>query len=563
MNKKELQMLFNQGKYEKIYEFFRNNLPETPDDYNLKALSCFYMGHTNEAISTLKNGLIAFPKNKDLLFNLVEILYNNKEFEEALKYAHEAIEVEPENYVYYDIIANIYFLKDDLQNAYLYAKKAKKHAPPNVVEQLVLNYFKFEKRMKNNDLEEKKEKSKSLQNNEFESKDSSQKEGLYIALPIKKNKFNLFFSEIISPIKSYKIIFCNRHGNGYGDSPKYIAEEIIRRGLNYDMVWLLKREYIEEKTFPTQIRVVEYGTLESLMEILTAKIIINNDTGDYFNTIKRKNQIFFQTWHAGIALKKVGLDTPQSSKSIELLLSEVVKYDYMVSNSLFCTNMYRRAFSYKGNILEFGTPRSDILFNINMIEKSSKKVKAFYQINNDYKILIYAPTFRKNRRMDVYNLDYNKLRIILKEKFGGEWKVIVRFHPYISSYSRLVEYSEDIINASDYDDVYELISAGDILITDYSSLMFEFSFMKKPVFLYTPDLEEYLVEQGVYFQIKDLPYKLGTTNEELFSNMRKFDNKTYEREIDILFNKLGLYENGEASKKIVDFINKIFYEKKY
>jgi len=413
--------------------------------------------------------------------------------------------------------------------------------------------------MKNNDLEEKKEKSKSLQDNE--SKNISQKEGLYIALPIKENKFNLFFSEIISPIKSYKIIFCNRHGNGYGDSPKYIAEEIIRQGLNYDMVWLLKREYIEEKTFPTQIRVVEYGTLESLMEILTARIIINNDTGDYFNTIKRKNQIFFQTWHGGIGIKKIGLDTPQSPASVELLLSEVEKYDYMISNSAFCTNMYRRAFSYKGNILEFGTPRSDILFNTNMREKSSKKVKKFYQINNDYKILIYAPTFRKNRRMDVYNIDYNKLRIILKEKFGGEWKVIVRFHPYISSYSRLIEYSENIINASDYDDVYELISAGDILITDYSSLMFEFSFMKKPVFLYTPDWEEFRFEQGVHFEIEELPFETAKTNEELFLNIRKFDNKTYESELVVFLKKFGLYENGDASKKMVNFISQLITNK--
>jgi len=560
MDKKELQMLFNQGKYEKIYEFFRNNLPKSPDEYNLKALSCFYMGYTNEAISTLKNGLIAFPKNKDILFNLVEILYNNKEFEEALKYALKAIEVEEENYVYYDIIANIYFLKDDLQNAYLYAEKAKKYAPPHVVEQLVLNYSQFEKRMKNNDLEEKKEKSKSLQDNE--SKNISQKEGLYIALPIKENKFNLFFSEIISPIKSYKIIFCNRHGNGYGDSPKYIAEEIIRQGLNYDMVWLLKREYIEEKTFPTQIRVVEYGTLESLMEILTARIIINNDTGDYFNTIKRKNQIFFQTWHGGIGIKKICLQTSHHSPNYtEILLSEAKKYDYMISNSAFCTNLYREAFSFKGKILEFGTPRNDILFNTDMREKASKKVKTFYQINNDYKILIYAPTFRKNKRMDVYDLDYNKLRIILKEKFGGEWKVIVRFHPYISSYSRLIEYSEDIINASDYDDVCELISAGDILITDYSSLMFEFSFMKKPVFLYTPDWEEFRFEQGVHFEIEELPFETAKTNEELFLNIRKFDNKTYESELVVFLKKFGLYENGDASKKMVNFISQLITNK--
>lgn len=144
MDKNELKMLFEQGKYEKVNEFFQINFPESPEEYNLKALSSLYGGYTKEAIDTLKNGLIAFPKNEDLLYNLVEILYNNKEFEETLKYAYEAIQVEPQNYVYYDIIATIYFLKGDKQKAYLYAENVKKYAPPEVAEKLVLKYAQFE-----------------------------------------------------------------------------------------------------------------------------------------------------------------------------------------------------------------------------------------------------------------------------------------------------------------------------------------------------------------------------------------------------------------------------------
>ena len=104
-------------------------------------------------------------------------------------------------------------------------------------------------------------------------------------------------------LKKNKLVFCNLHGNGYGGNPKYIAEEIIAQGLNYDLVWLLRKDLLEKCHFPPSIRIVQYGTLEALYELVSAKIWINNVNGDFFYIPKRENQFYIQTWH-GIPLKK-------------------------------------------------------------------------------------------------------------------------------------------------------------------------------------------------------------------------------------------------------------------
>lgn len=384
-------------------------------------------------------------------------------------------------------------------------------------------------------------------------------EGIYIAA-VNKRGLNLTFYNILSPLQPNKIVFCNRHGKGYGDSPKYIAEEIMRRNLNYEMVWLVRKEYLDTKEFPSQIKVVQYNSVESLLDILTAKIFFNNDFRDHFFRIKRKGQVYIQTWHGGIALKKISLDVNQTQEFIENTKMEAEKIDYMISNSTFCTQMFRRAFAYDGEILEVGTPRCDSLFNKELVEQANRKVREYFKIDGDTKIVLYAPTFRDNRRTNVFDINYEGLMKSLSEQFGGKWKVIVRLHPYITDFSDFMFYTDDILNGTDHDDVYELLSAADVLVTDYSSLMFEFSFMRKPVFLYMPDLEEYFIERGFYFEIEDLPYEIGRTNEEVFEKIRKFDKDIYNERVEEFLNKLGLCENGDASKKTVDLITKIVSE---
>ncbi|HQI10223.1 MAG TPA: hypothetical protein PK608_07715, partial [Fervidobacterium sp.] len=141
----QIYELFEQGRYEDVLTFFSKNLPQIPDDYNLKALSLYNIGLAQEAVEILRYGLTAFPQNKDLLFNMIEILYTAREYEEVKKYLERAIEIEPENYVYYDIFATILFSENKNYRALQYAQKALKYAPTSVYDELIDKYSRLER----------------------------------------------------------------------------------------------------------------------------------------------------------------------------------------------------------------------------------------------------------------------------------------------------------------------------------------------------------------------------------------------------------------------------------
>jgi len=140
LDKDRLFEFFKKGMYKEIVEFFHEHVPEDQEEYILDALSYYNLGLVNDAVRTLKVGLISFPGDKDLLFNIVEILYNANMFDEAEKYAVQAINVEPDNYVYYDILATIYFSRNDKENGLRILKNALKYAPDNLVPQLIDKY---------------------------------------------------------------------------------------------------------------------------------------------------------------------------------------------------------------------------------------------------------------------------------------------------------------------------------------------------------------------------------------------------------------------------------------
>lgn len=385
---------------------------------------------------------------------------------------------------------------------------------------------------------------------------------LYLITVSIYSKFIIFLNYIISvpllifKIRNNKIVICNYFGKGYGDNGKYIAEEIIKQGLKYDLVWLLREELIGMVEFPAEVRVVKYGSIKGLYELSTAKVWIDNSR-KFFYPIKRKDQYYIQTWHGGIALKKIEKDAANvlSKDYINAAKIDSKMADLFISNSEFCTNMYKNAFWYDKEIYEIGSPRCDILFSNQLPNK--KKVRNYYKINKEEKILLYAPTFRNNQSTDIYSIDYNSLLRILEEKFKSKWVILVRLHPNISSESNFMKYSTNIINASEYDDMYELLSASDILITDYSSTMFEFSFMKKPVFLYTPDIEDYKRDRNFYFKIENLPYKIAKSDNELQYTIKNFDENEYLKKLSLFLEQLNLFEKGQASKKLVDRIEQV------
>ncbi len=355
------------------------------------------------------------------------------------------------------------------------------------------------------------------------------------------------------PIHKTRVVICNVWG--FGDNAKYIAEELVKRKNAHrklDIIFITNHP--ENANAPQGITVLKTNTPKAVYALATARIWVDNNRKENYIR-KRKGQYYIQTWHGGISLKKIEKDYEYrlGHKYTFNARRDSAMTDLYVSNSNFCTEMYRRSFWYKGEILECGSPRNDIL--LNPADSVKKEVRQRLAIKDEVQIAIYAPTYREGvNNTKPYELDFSRLLKVLEDRFGGRWVIAVRLHPLVSGQSGFIHYNSQIINASHYRDIYELMTAGDILITDYSNLMFEFSFMKKPVFLYAYDMEEYERERGFYFEYNNLPYKKARTESELIENMKSFENTKYQKDVDGFLNKLTLYETGKASECVVNRI---------
>ena len=287
----------------------------------------------------------------------------------------------------------------------------------------------------------------------------------------------------IFPIKKNKVCFINFSGKGYGDNPKYITEEILKENEDIEIVWFVKNIEKVKKEFPSRIRLVKIFSLRYLYELATAKVWVNNSRFDQF-VIKRKGQYYIQTWHGGLALKKIEYDASDKMSEYyhKVMKNDNNLMDVMISNSKFCTEVYRRAFRFKGDIKEYGTPRNDFLLQKH--DDTITKIRNFFDIKEDNKILLYAPTFRDKYLKNPYDIDFERVKKELEDKTKQKWKIIVKLHPRIENPEDLIKFNDDIINATKYPDVQELIYSCDLLITDYSSTMFESLIAKKSVILY-------------------------------------------------------------------------------
>ena len=357
----------------------------------------------------------------------------------------------------------------------------------------------------------------------------------------------------IFKINNSKIVIINFDGKGYGDMGKYIGNELIKH--NYKIYWAANKQY--KDTLPKGIIYVKYNSLKYLFHMATAKVWINNIRFRY-GMIKRKKQYYIQTWHAGITYKNVEKSAEKALTKQYILnaKNDSKMANLFISNSTYCTNLYKRDFWYDGEILECELPRADII--VNHDATSINKVKEYYKIDNDIKICLYAPTFRVDYSLDAYNIDYNSLINELETKFGGNWKVLVRLHPNISFLAKeLGIYNENVISATDYPDMQELLIASDFMITDYSSCIFEFALSKKPALIYANDIEKYIKDRDFTLKLEDTPFPITTNNEELKNTIRDYNIEKYKKDLEVFNNDLGIHETGQASKIIVERINKV------
>lgn len=230
--------------------------------------------------------------------------------------------------------------------------------------------------------------------------------------------------------------------------------------------------------------------------------------------------------------------------------------NYLISNSIFEEEIYKKHISNTAEIKSFGHPRNDIFFKDNNAIK--EKIYKQFGLDKNSKILLYVPTFRDNNRISCYNIDYEKLFEPLKNKFGGDWKIFIRLHPRIVHLTNiLIPKHNSIYDVTTYPDIQELLAITDIAITDYSSCIFDFMLTRKPGFIYAADIEEYNTDRGFYYPLEDTPFPIAQNNDELINNILNFDNEKYKKAVETFLRDKGCIEDGEASKRVVNLIKGI------
>ena len=374
---------------------------------------------------------------------------------------------------------------------------------------------------------------------------------------ILKTMFNLF------PINNNKVLITSYYGKGFGDNGKYITNKLLEENQNILVYWATKRKF--KSTLPENIKYTSYLTPRYFYHLTTAKIWINNSR--YVpGILKRKQQFYIQTWHGGIGFKKCEKDAENSVSPIYLAgaKNDAKMTNLMISNSKWLSNLYRKSFWYEhGKILEVGLPRNDILVQKEKHGKIIETVKKAYGLKKNKKIFLYAPTFRNDGELGYYKINLEKVRQALKNKTGEDWVILVRLHPNISSKSNELGYfNRDIVDATSYPDMQELIMASNAMMTDYSSCLFDFALnFDRPAFLYTPDYDTYTKERGFYFDYFKLPFSVAQTENELISNIENFNQKEYNKKITQFKKEVGLNETGHSSEKIAEIILEKINEK--
>lgn len=364
------------------------------------------------------------------------------------------------------------------------------------------------------------------------------------------------------PIQPQKIVFDNYMGKGYGCNAKYVAEALLKKyPEQFEMVWIVSKGEKGRRDIPDWIRKVDYGSSAALREYATAKIWVSNYHKISFikkGLFKRKGQFFIQLWHGSLGIKKIESDVSSLTEKrgwLKLAKRSSNMVDYWVSNSEFENNVYRHAFWNVKNVLMYGHPRNDILFGEQ--KEIVDRVKEIFEIG-DKKVLLYAPTFREDYRLDCYLIDFEALLKVLKDRFGGEWVIFVRLHPRVRKFSKkIIPQCPDVFDVTYYTDVQELVASADCMITDYSSCIFDFMLTRRPGFIFATDIQEFNTERGFYYPLDTTPFPIATNNDELAENILNFNNERYlERVNDFLIDK-GCVEDGHASERVADLIKEI------
>ena len=349
-----------------------------------------------------------------------------------------------------------------------------------------------------------------------------------------------------------KIVFNSFHGRGFCDDPKYIYLEFEKKKLPIKYIWLVNDLNVD---MPHQIKKVKINSWLAYYHYLTAKIWIDNEKSN-IKPPKRKGQFYLQTWHGSFGIKKVeqAIEDRLSQDYVKAAKKDSSKTDLMYSNHQFQINLFKTSFWYNGKVIHSGLPRLSIILHPN--NQVKEKIYKEFNIPKNKKILLYAPTFRKNNSLVPYLWDYHLILSEMRKKFKEDFVLLIRLHPNISLNKIPYSFNKDIIDATQYPDMDELMSIAQIMITDFSGTLIDMAIVHKPVFIFAKDFFEYINnDRGQSFPPEELPFSIATTEQEFIVNIRKFDFCNYKQHVNSFFQKIGLQEDGNGAKTIFNILN--------
>jgi CDP-glycerol glycerophosphotransferase len=293
-----------------------------------------------------------------------------------------------------------------------------------------------------------------------------------------------------------KVVY-NSYGGRYSDNPRAIYELLAARDQHHRHLWLM--DPLHEHGFPSGLKTVRFGTPECLDALQTADVVVSN-THIELDWRKRPGAVYLQTWH-GTPLKHIHFDVLQAPPGrLEYLSLDVARWDFLLSPNEASTGPLRQAFGFTGEVAETGYPRNDILVAPRGAEVRDR-VRAELGIPADKTVVLYTPTWRDDLRDEHGKLDF-ALHLDLEEftgQLGADHVLLLRLHYMVSGRLQPIDLP-GVYDASFHPEVSELYLAADLMITDYSSTMFDFAVTGKPLLFYTYDLAHYRdTLRGFYF----------------------------------------------------------------
>ena len=356
------------------------------------------------------------------------------------------------------------------------------------------------------------------------------------------------------PVKKNRVMFYVHDRKGFTCNPRYIAEELVKQyGKDAEIIWATSHPDTCDDIKALGINVIKSGTSKQFGMYLRTRFFITNDAFPVW-ALKRPGQYWMNTWHAGMNYKHIGYDylKPMSPVHSKIFKIKNRQPNFYLSGSEFFTEDTSASFRLNKKIfIPCGLPRNDIFFKDR--PDITEKVRSFYGIDKDTKMVIFAPTFRVGMKSSTFGMDFKKVCDAFSERFGGKWVLLFRNHNFVKAKSTYA----GAIDVSSYHDMQELMYASDALISDYSSCLYDFCMTGKPAFVYATDIENYMKnERSFAYPIEKWPYPIADSNDALVEKIVGFDEEDYKEKVALHLQDAGAYDNGTASEQAVAIIKK-------